>query len=453
MGLAAGMPLANARAMLPELKTVAANENADRKFLERIADWCGRFTPLVALDPPRGLLLDVTGASHLFAGEQALLDRIRGNLLSQHIVVRGALAGTATAARALARYRDGAIVSSGEEAEAVAPLPVEALRLDDIVTHALRRAGLKTVGQVAARSRSELTARFGAAMVFILEAALGGGERPLSPRLPPPDYIVEHRFAEPLLTQEALLETLYSLTRLLAAMLEERGEGARRLQASFFRTDGAVSHIAVETGGPVRDPAIIRRLFNERIAALADPLDPGFGFDLVRLSAIRAERAGAEETDFDADANEKKEIAFLVDRLAARFGSNRILVFQPNDTHIPEAAWVTVPAQRAAPSKLAWERMRGMAEAPRRPLRMLTRPEPVDVLAQAHDGPPLRFRWRNAFHAVRRGEGPERIAMEWWRHQTPQPTRDYFRVEDAEGRRYWLYREDGARWFMQGMFA
>lgn len=459
------MPLANARAMLPALKVMAANEPADLRFLEGIADWCDRFTPLVALDPPHGLLLDITGAASLFGGERSMLDRIRAGLSKQNVAVRGAVAGTAAAARALARNRDGTIVRLGEENEAVTPLPVEALCLDEIVARALRRAGLKTIGQVAARNRTELTARFGAGMVFALEAVLGRAERPISPRIPIPDYVAEHRFVEPIVMSDAILGTLCSLSELLASMLTERGQAARKLQAVFFRADGAVRRIAVETGSPTRDPAIIKRLFHEKIDALVDPLDPGFGFDLIRLSADRVERAEIQEIGFNADENAKREIAFLVDRLAARFGSRCILSFRPNDTHIPEKSWAAVPAQYAEGAKCAWAKIRDLEEAPRRPLRMFVKPEPVDILCSVSAGAPLRFRWRRAVHAIKHIEGPERIAMEWWRHQTPQPTRDYFRIEDEEGRRFWIYR-DGvferdsptphalhSRWFMQGMFA
>ena len=218
--------------------------------------------------------------------------------------------------------------------------------------------------------------------------------------------------------------------------------------------------IVITTAGPTRDPAIIARLFREKLAALADPLDPGFGFDLIRLAAAHAERCETDMAGFEARANEDREIAFLVDRLAARFGSQRILVFQPNDTHIPEAAAVALPAQSAEPSKLSWKSLRGPAEAPLRPLRMFAKPEPIEAMAEVPEGPPLRFRWRRVFHEIVFSEGPERIAMEWWRHQAPQPTRDYFRLEDANGRRFWVYREGicgrepcAPRWFLQGLFA
>jgi protein ImuB len=458
-GLAIGQPLANARAMLPELKVMAANDGADRKLLERIADWCDRFTPFVALDPPRALLLDVTGATHLFGGEKALLECILAALRAQGFVVRGALAGTSMAARACARHRDGLVVTPGEEMAVTAPLPIEALFLDPVTTHAFRRAGLKTIGQVAHRDRRELTARFGSAMVFTLETALGKTEKPISPRIPLPDYRTEQNFPEPIATEEVIRASLVSLAETLCDALEQRGEGARRLEAAFFRADGAVMRIAVETGAPTREPRIIERLFREKLDALADPLDPGFGFDLIRLSASRTQRHESAAADFSADLNAEREIRFLIDRLSARFGAHRVLAFQPNDTHIPEAAGAALPAQEARGTKSTWE-VRRKAETPRRPLRLLAKPEEVETIATVPAGPPRRFRWRRVQHDVVSAEGPERIAMEWWRHLMPQPTRDYFRVEDANGNRFWLYRDGlylretgNPRWYLHGMFA
>jgi protein ImuB len=458
-GLTIGQPLANARAMLPELKVMAANDGADHKLLERIADWCDRFTPFVALDPPRALLLDVTGATHLFGGEKALLDRILNILRRQGFAVRGALAGTAMAARACARHRNGLVVTPGDEMKITAPLPIEALFLDPITTHAFRRAGLKTIGQVAHRDRRELTARFGSAMVFTLETALGKTEKPISPRIPLPDYSAERNFAEPVATEDIIRATLVSLAKTLAEALEQRGEGARRLEAAFFRADGAVMRIAVETGSPTREPAIIERLFREKLDALADPLDPGFGFDLIRLSASRTQRCETALADFNADLNAEREIRFLVDRLSARFGAHRVLAFQSNDTHIPEAAGLAVPAQETRDTKSTWE-VRRKEEAPRRPLRLLAKPEEVETIATVPAGPPRRFRWRRVQHDVVLAEGPERIAMEWWRHVTAQPTRDYFRVEDTNGNRFWLYRDGlyaretgNPRWYLHGVFA
>jgi protein ImuB len=459
-GLCIGQPLANARAALPELKVMAANDAADSKLLERVADWCDRFTPFVALDGPHALLLDVMGAAHLFGGETAMLNRILALLRAQGFIVRGVLAATAMAARALARYCDGLVVAAGEETKTVAKLPIEALFLDPVTTHAFRRAGLKTVGQVADRNRRELTARFGAGMVFALEAALGKAEQPISPRIPLPNYSVERNFAEPVATEDIIRETLVSLATTLCEVLDKHGEGARDLEAAFFRADGAVTRIAVRTGSPTRAPHVIERLFREKLDALADPLDPGFGFDLIRLCAGSTQRCEANAADFSADLNEEREIRFLIDRLSVRFGAHRVLSFRPNDTHIPEAAALALPAREAHSTKETWACLRQKKEAPRRPLRLLARPEPIDVIASVPSGPPRRFNWRNAQHHVVRTEGPERIAMEWWKHIAPQATRDYFRVEDETGRRFWLYRDglymrekETPRWFLHGVFA
>ena len=454
-----GMPLASARAMVRELTVVEADAPADARLLSAIADWCDRFTPFIAIDGSDSLLLDVSGASHLFGGEEKMLREVRGKIAAQGFSVCGAMAGTAAAARALARYANGTIAAPGMEAEASALLPVAALDLESRDTHALRRAGLKTIAQVAGRSRAELTARFGKAMVFKLDRALGLAEQPISPRRILPDFMAEHRFAEPVTAEEFIADSILSLAESLCGLLEERGQGARALEASFFRSDGIVRRIGIETARPLRDAQMIAKLFRTRLDALRDPLDPGFGFDLVRLSVLHAERLVPESIGLEARPDAEKELAFLVDRLAARFGAHRILSFQPQDTHIPEAAGVAVPAQHAPDTKLVFE-PRLCGEAPRRPLRLFERPEPIDVMAQVPDGPPLRFRWRRALHVVTYAEGPERIAMEWWRHQDPRPTRDYFRVEDDTGRRFWLFRDGlydrepfAPRWYMHGLFA
>jgi protein ImuB len=459
LGLAQGKALADARAMIPYLDVVEADDAADTKLLAAIADWCDRFTPFVAIDPPNGLFLDITGASHLFGGERALMDAARTGIVRQGFAVALAIAGTSVAARACARYSDGVVVAAGGEPQAVAKLPVVALGADPLILHGLKRAGLKTIGQVAARGRAELTSRFGAAFTGRLDCCLGKNEAPISPRRPLPDYMAEHRFADPVATEDIISETLRSLAAALTGVLEQRGEGARILEAAFFRADGAVTRIAVETGRPVRDPAIIARLFGEKLDALADPLDPGFGFDLIRLEATLAERATHEAITFGDHANVEKDIAVLIDQFAARFGPRRIVRFFAQDTHIPEAASVTLPAQFHMPKEAAWD-ARSPGEPPRRPLRLLSRPEAIDVTAEIPDAPPRQFRWRRAQHLVTHAEGPERIAMEWWRHNAPMPTRDYFRVEDTDGRRFWLYR-DGLynretthpQWFMHGVFA
>ncbi|MHC2436804.1 Y-family DNA polymerase [Bradyrhizobium sp. USDA 4451] len=468
-GLAIGLPLANARAICPELTVYDVDPAADLKTLNDIADWCDRFTPLVALDAPYGLFLDITGCAHLFGGERALLQIVTHALSRRGFAVSAAIAGTSIAARTLTRHVSGKIVADGEEAQAVNPLPVSALGADAAVTTGLRRAGLKTIGDVAARAPHEISARFGAAFTTLLGHALGRGDAPISPRKPPPDYIVEKRFPEPIATDTVIALTLQNLAKMLVAAMDRQGKGARQLEASFFRTDGAVRTIMVETGRPVTRPEMIDRLFRERLDALNDPLDPGFGFDLIRLAAGRTEIVVQQQRDLDATVHDNDELSALIDRIAARIGGKRVVVHLPLESHIPERSALALPAQHhlAAAGAAAWPE-RVIGEPPLRPLRLFEPPEPIKVpFASVPDGPPHQFTWRRALHAVVRVEGPERIAMEWWKQDGAALTRDYFRVEDAEGQRFWIFR-DGlyeselrdergkpvpANWYVHGLFA
>jgi protein ImuB len=468
LGLDVGLPLANARAICPQLRVFDADQAADAHALTAIAEWCDRFTPLVALDPPHGLFLDITGCVHLFGGEAAMMRLLCDVLTAQGFAVSAAIAGTAVCARTLTRHVHGRIISDGEEADAVGPLPVSALGADETVVIGLRRAGLKTIRDVASRARHEITARFGAGFTSLLEQALGQSDAPISPLKPLPDYIVEKRFAEPVATEAVISATLSGLAKMLVAAMAQQGKGARRLEARFFRTDGAVRTIMVDTGQPVVRGEVIDRLFRERLGALNDPLDPGFGFDLIRLSASRTEIVVQQQRDLDANVHDNDELAALIDRIAARIGGRRVVVHLPQDTHIPERTVLAAPAQHhlATAVQAAWP-ARAEGEPPLRPLRLFERPEQIKVIAQVPDGPPARFVWRRATHAVVRAEGPERVAMEWWRAQGEMLTRDYFRVEDEAGLRFWLYRDglydreieqeqDKAvqpNWYMHGLFA
>jgi len=315
-----------------------------------------------------------------------------------------------------------------------------------------------------------------------LHVMLGAEEKPLTPRRPLPDLRAEQRFAEPVVTQEIIEKSLHTLAIALCEILEREGQGLRQLEASFFRADGKVERIAVKTGAPLRDPDVMLRLLNQRLDALADPLDPGFGFDLIRLEACLAEKTHAAETSFDTEENARWQINFLLDRLSARFGERRVQRFVPQDTHIPEAQGVAIPAQERDFTG-TWMRRRQRYDQPLRPLRLLEKPEEIHfVTASVPDGPPARFRWRRAQFDVARSEGPERIALEWWQERLQDridlsreqkrrqklgllpkpvpPSRDYFRIETREGLRFWLYR-DGQyringfvpRWYMHGFFA
>ncbi|WP_099558649.1 Y-family DNA polymerase [Hartmannibacter diazotrophicus] len=464
-GLIPGLTLADARARIPELCVADMDRPADAASLARIADACDRYTPLVEIEAPEMLFLDITGCAHLFGGEAGLCRDLATRLKGAGFEARISLAGTPHAARALARSGRQVIVPPGEEAEAVAGVPIEALDLAPGTLTTLTRAGLKTIGDLARQPRPSLAARFGTETVSRLIRTLGQEDTAITPRRALPDLTVERRFAEPVGRTDDAFAALAGLCRDMADLLEARGEGGRHFEATFFRTDGTVFRLCVETGRPARDPALVMRLFNERLGALADPLDPGFGFDLVRLAVRFADRVEARQHSLDANDLEDEAVATLTDRLAARFGVARVQRLAPVDSHIPERAAraLAVHAAQREPQRLSWDHAEEDADEdapPVRPIHLFAAPQPIEALAEVPDGPPLKFRWRRVLHEIARAEGPERIAPEWWLTGEGAPTRDYYRVEDSRGCRFWVFREGlfheeeaRPRWFLHGVFA
>lgn len=450
LGLAPGLALAQARAMYPALDVVPEDAEADAVLLEKIADWCLRYTPLVACDAPDGLLLDISGCAHLYGGEDALVADLSARLDIAGFAYRIAIAGTIGAAWAAARFGEPGCFDCGTERALLAPLPLAALRLAPETVASLARVGLKHIGDIIDLPRAPLTARFGAHLMRQLDRALGREHEPLTPRLPVAPYVAEQRFAEPIAREEDVLAISEQLAMRLKQTLERHGDGARRIELTLFRTDGAVRRIAAGTSRPLRDPAEIRALFVERLAALADTLDPGFGFDMARLSVLVAEPCPPEQIGIGG-AEDSAELGRMVDRLSARLGAQRVRRLIAQDSHMPELAAVPVPAQTAKSDDgwAAFRRHRDDVELAPRPLRLLAQPEPIEAVAEVPDGPPLRFTWRRARHQIVAFEGPERIEGIWWSGQGA-PARDYFRVEDKNGLRFWLFRAGLYRDFVPG---
>src|SRR5581483_3403966 len=309
------------------------------------------------------------------------------------------------------------------------------------VVASLKTSGLLTVADLASRPRAPFTSRFGKELLLRLDQALGRVEEPITPRLPIPAAMVEQRFAEPIAHEDDVLGAIERLGRQLFTVLERRGEGGRLFQVALFRADGTVHRLEIGTGAPMRDPQRIRKLFEERLAVLGDACDPGFGYDMVRLSALVTERSDPAQTGLDG-SDHREELDHLIDRLGARFGLRRVSRLVPQDTHIPEYAVMCVPAHapRTEPDAMPPVEQDSLSAA--RPLHLFDKPEPIEAVAQVPDGPPAQFSWRQVTHQVARAEGPERIAMEWWRDDRGNKlTRDYFRVESKVGMRAWLYRE------------
>jgi protein ImuB len=456
LGLTPSLALADALASVPDLLVFEDDPLADRRLLERLADGCERYSPMVAIDPPDGLLLDISGCDHLFGGEAGLAEDAERRLALFGMKVRTALAYSPEAAHALARFQT---VPAPDEEIAVRRLSVAALEIEAEAEMGMRRAGLKTIADLAGRPAALLAPRFGKHVVDKLARLLGHSDSRIKPRRPLPALIVERRFAEPIAHVETMLAVLVELMAEAATELDERGAGGRHFVARFFRSDGAVRDIAVETGLPTRDSRMIERLFRERIDALADPIDPGFGFDLIRLGVARLEQLGADQLRLEGGAVAEAEVTALVDRLSIRLGRTQVRRFAPRDTHIPEQAVLALPAIEAGPPA-RWDAPTP-GEPPLRPLHLFDPPQRIEVLAEVPDGPPHRFSWRRTQHEVARFEGPERIAPEWWRLPPGKQgvTRDYYRVEDVRGRRFWIFRHglygrerEHPGWYLHGLF-
>ena len=476
-GARAGTRLTDARALDPALIAMPADPEGDAALVQRLARWAGRWSPLVEVDGD-GLRLDVTGVAHLFGSERSLARDVHRRFAAIGLTVRVAIAPTAAAAWALAHFcpspfaeggrRKAAEGRGGESLlapspqplspegergliEQLAPLHVSALRLETDTIRTLERLGLKTIGALIGVPRLALARRFRGAedVVDALDRALGRKEEPFTAIRddPPPRALV--RLEEPATHPEAGTQALERLIPELVRQLQERHLGARRLSLQGFRVDGTLAIASVATTISSREPKHLQRLLRDKAAAL----NPEFGFDAFALQADWTEDLGAAQESLVEESSGEREVARLIDRLTVKLGTRRVRRPRPYESHLPEFASGWAPAlSKAEAIKLT---------PIRRPQRLLDRPEAIDVIYATPEGMPRRFVWRRAVHDIARSEGPERIAPEWWRQPSSARLRDYYRVEDSDGRRYWIYREgvigDGRggapTWFIHGLFG
>ncbi len=478
--------------MRPNLTAAAAAPAADAAALAGLAAWCDRYTPWTAVDPAgrrpgglggdAGLWLDISGCAHLFGGEATLLADLRGRLAGFGLAAVAAVAATPGAAWAVARFGEGvataperAIVEAAATADVLAPLPAAALRLLPDAVERLDRVGLRRIGDLLSLPRAPLAARFGDLVLNRLDQALGHADEPVSPDRPVPAFRTRRAFAEPVGRAEDLERATALLLAELAAGLEVAGQGVRRLELAAHRCDGTTATAAIGTSRPVRDPDHLRKLFREPLAGL----DPGFGVEVVTLNALVVEPLAPAQPPLDpagrmsGDGGAVPEsLARLIDRLGNRLTPERVLRLTARESHLPERASVPVPAfshppPAASPSAAAGPGDPDDDTRPRqpRPPLLLASPEPVEVVAPVPDGPPALFRRGRVHHRIVAAEGPERIGPEWWQQDDGHcgaalaRVRDYYRLEDDDGRRFWVFRDGPfradrpARWYLHGLFA
>lgn len=467
------MSLADARAIQPKLEAVEADPEEDARALDNIAAWCERFTPIVVLDPPEGLFLDISGCGHLFGGEEKLRAEIVTRLHAQGFGARAAIAPTPGAAWAFARYRKQkrhSIRSLRESLEAslaqpadwqaeLAALPIEALRLDPDAAALLRRLGMKSISQIQHAPRSSFTARAGERAMLRLDQALGRVREALTPRRPAPPVFALRRFLEPIFTADAVLQVAQDLCGDAIEKLDVRGAGILRAELVLFGVDGFDRVIGVNVSKPLREVKPLMRLFREKLNIVGENLNAEFGFEAARLDVVRIARIEGKTKTLVAVkqlAASSEQISGIVDVLSSRLGAKRVVRGQLHSEHSPERAggWRSALSPIAAVEATEKPPADGVQ---RRPVRLFAPAQQIEVVAGVPDGPPVKFRWRRVMREVVRAEGPERISGDWLKREK---TRDYYRVEDKQGRRYWLYREGfygdskmQPLWYVHGLFA
>ncbi len=463
-GLAPGLGLADARAICPHLLTLPAAAEKDAEILLALARLCSRYSPSLNIAGSDGLWLDVTGIPHLFGGETALLADMARRLARLGFTGHIAIAETHGAAHALARYGriTPAIVADGKIPSALAPLPVDALRLEPETAGLLKRLGLKRIGQLYDLPRPSLARRFhsrdaGEAVLLRLDQALGRRQEPCTPLFSAPRYEVRLPFAEPLITHAGVIAGLERLASELCQSLARAHQGARHVLLLICRADGSSSRIEAGFSAPTHEPRHLLQLLQDKVEAI----DAGFGIDLMLLAALATERLSPAQTGF-AETGKREAAAPLIDRLANRLGARAVRRLHPEASHLPERAQRLRSAFAGTPS---WAEQR--PAKPERPTLLFAKPEPLSVLAEIPEGPPSRFTWRRVTRRVVKAQGPERIAPEWWRElfrlrvKERSKPRDYYRIEDEDGHRYWVFREGlyqesehGApSWYLHGIFG
>ena len=453
-GLRVGMPATKAQALVQGLVIQDADPVADAEALDRLASWMlQRFAPIVAADPPDGIVVDATGTDHLHGGEAAMLATLVGKLAGVGLHARAAIADTWGAAHALVRFgpRSGYVSEPGKAASDVAPLPIAALRIAPDLIGGLRVLGFERIGDLLAQPRAPFTLRFGPELGRRLDQAIGRIAEPIEPIRPEELIEMRRAFAEPIGAAETIARYIGKLAAQLCDALEQKGLGARRLDLICHRVDSRAQAVRVGTGLPLRDAKRMTRLLCDKI----ETIDPGFGIEVMTLAAVVTEPLAPKQVPSSLIEETEPDVSGLIDLLANRVGERNLYRIAPVASDVPERAVRHIPAL-APETGAEWP-----AHWPR-PSRLLAHPEPIETIALRPDHPPVSFTWRGVRRRVKRADGPERVFGEWWKRDPElEAVRDYFRVEDDAGERYWVFRAgDGEdpltgsrRWFLHGVFG
>ncbi|MFI5163070.1 MAG: Y-family DNA polymerase [Sphingobacteriales bacterium] len=449
-GISPGMALADARALVPSLEMADHIPDKNVKLLEALAEWCIRYTPLVAVDMPDGLILDISGCAHLWGGERAYLGKMIKVLRNKGYDACGAMADTIGAAWAIARFgKEQPIIALGGQAEALLSLPPMALRLQEETLDRLKKLGFYTIKSFIGIARSALRRRFGSQLLLRMDQALGYENEIPSWLHPLEPYHERLPCLEPIRTAVGIGIAIKQLLENLCRRLQGENQGLRTAVLKCYRVDGKVLQVVIGTGKASNFINHLYRLFELKISSI----EPDLGIELFTLDATKVEDADPEQEMLwspEGGGLDDTGLAELLDRLANKIGAANISRYLPQEHYWPERS--IKPAQSLQDKRTTeWRTDRP------RPSLLLPKPESIEVMVKTPDYPPNFFIHNGQKHNIIKADGPERIEREWWLDKGR--ARDYYQVEDEQGRRYWLFRsghytdEQQPKWFLHGFFA
>jgi protein ImuB len=448
-GVKPGMAAADARVIAPGIQLFDSKAGQNIKLLKGLAEWCLRYTPLVMVDPPDGLLLDVTGCTHLKGGEMEFLKDMACRLRALGYTIRPGMADTIGCAWAVARCAEsGLIVPPGGQRNALMTLPPSSLRLATDLLIKLNQLGFYQVGSFIHLPKSVLKRRFGGSMILRLYQALGQEAEFLLPLKEPIPYSERLAMLEPVTTRPAIEQALHTLIDQLCKRLYGEGLGLRSAVLTYLRIDGKSFQLQIGTNHPSQRTDHIFKLFELQL----DQVAPGLGIELFILDAPKTEPASDKQSHLwnGKPAADSEQVAEMLDNIAARVGSTSIHRYLPKENYWPERAAGNTAHLAEIPAS-EWR------EDHIRPTQLLDPPEAIEAMALTPDYAPRQFVYRNERHIIVLADGPERISHEWWVEDGGY--RDYYVAEDEQGMRYWLFGTPNElsgqtrRWFIHGYFA
>ena len=448
-GVDSGMVVADARALIPALQVFDDRPNLSARLLKGIAEWCIRYTPVVAVDPPDGLILDITGCAHLWGGERTYLNEIISRLKGRGYGVQAGMADTIGTAWAISRFgQESPIIDSGQQTSALLSLPPAALRLESSILERLQKLGLRQIRNFMSMPRSALRRRFGQHLLQKLDQALGQEEEAIQPVQPIVPYQERLPCLEPIVTATGIEIALLRLLETLSLRLQQEQKGLRLAYFKGYRVDGKIEKIEIGTSRASHNISHLYKLFELKL----ETIEPALGIELFMLEAPKVEDVSSlqEKLWEDTCGLEDNELSELIDRLINKIGAHTIHRYLPDEHHWPERS-IKLASSPHEKLNTTWKYNR------RRPMQLLSKPEPIDVTAPIPDYPPMLFRYKGRLHTIKKADGPERIEQEWWLDEGQH--RDYYCVEDEAGSRYWVFRsghyteEKSYQWFIHGFFA